>query len=177
MKRQIKWAVSALVLVGAWSGWANSTVVDGRTWSYNISNGKATVTEVSPASEGLTIPSSLGGYPVTGIGNYAFAHCSELTSVTIPEGVTSIGNSAFYGCSGLTSVTIPSSVTDIYGDAFYDCSGLTSVTIPEGVMRIGTYAFNGCSGLASVTIPSSVTSIGYRAFYGCRRLDSLPGAR
>ena len=37
-------------------------------------------------------------YSVTSIGNDAFANCSGLTSVTIPNSVTSIGYYAFYGC-------------------------------------------------------------------------------
>lgn len=47
--------------------------------------------------------------PVTTIGNYAFAGCANLTSITIPEGVTSIGNSAFNSCTGLTSIKVLSS--------------------------------------------------------------------
>ena len=35
---------------------------------------------------------------------YAFAECSVLTLVNIPNSVTSIGNYAFSDCSGLTSV-------------------------------------------------------------------------
>ena len=110
---------------------------------------------------------------VTSIGNSAFAYCSGLTSVTIPNSVTSIGNYAFNGCSGLTSVTIGSGVTSIGDGAFYDCSGLTSVTIPNSVTSIGNYAFYGCSGLTSVTIPNSVTSIGMSAFKGCKGLTSI----
>ncbi len=68
-------------------------------------------------------------YSVTSIGNDAFADCSGLTSVTIPNSVTSIGDRAFYNCSGLTSVTIPNSVTSIGDYAFYGCSGLTSVKV------------------------------------------------
>ena len=110
---------------------------------------------------------------VTSIGAGAFSGCSNLTSVTIPEGVTSIGNYAFYGCSNLTSVTIPESVTNIGSWAFSYCSGLTSVTIPEGVISIGGGAFLGCSGLTSVTIPESVTNIGDWAFCGCSGLTSV----
>ena len=43
---------------------------------------------------------------VTSIEGWAFAYCSSLTSVTIPNAVTSIGDGAFNGCS----------LTDVYYD-------------------------------------------------------------
>ena len=125
----------------------------------------------------VVIPSSVTNndttYSVTSIGNYAFSHCSSLTSVTIPNSVTSIADYAFEGCSSLTSVTIPNSVTSIGKWAFISCSGLTSVTIPNSVTSIGEGAFEGCSGLTSITIPNSVTSIGEWAFWGCSGLTSI----
>ena len=110
---------------------------------------------------------------VTSIGDGAFAGCSGLTSVTIPNSVTSIESSAFAGCSGLTSVTIPNSVTSIGGFAFSGCYGLTSVTIGSGVTSIGDNAFDGCFGLTSITIPNSVTTIGNYVFYCCFGLTSV----
>ena len=110
---------------------------------------------------------------VTIICEYAFAGCSSLTSITIPDSVTSIGESAFYGCKGLTSITIPDSVTSIGDRAFYNCSGLTSITIPDSVTSIGERAFLGCTGLTSVTIGNGVTSIGSSAFEYCSGLTSV----
>ena len=52
---------------------------------------------------------------------------SNLTSVTIPEGVTSIGQYTFSGCSSLTSVTFPASVTSIGNNAFNDCTALKDI--------------------------------------------------
>ena len=86
-------------------------------------------------------------YSVTGIGDYAFAFCSNLTSITIPNilaKITSIGSGAFSHCSNLTSITISEGVTSIGDDAFNGCSRLTSITIPEGVTSIGEGAFEGC---------------------------------
>jgi uncharacterized repeat protein (TIGR02543 family) len=91
---------------------------------------------------------------------------------TIPNGVTSI-TSAFAGCSGLTSLTIPNSVTSIDTRAFNGCTGLTSVTIPDSVTSIGGNAFRGCTSLTSVTIPDSVTSISGSAFRDCSSLTSI----
>ena len=61
---------------------------------------------------------------VTGIGVWAFAECSDLTSIAIPEGVTSIGDRAFSDCVGLTSMTLPAGVTSIGEGAFAACEEL-----------------------------------------------------
>ena len=103
---------------------------------------------------------------VTSIGDYTFANCTNLTSVTIPNTVTSIGEYAFYWCTGLTFISIPNSVTSISKAAFENCWRLTSIDIPNSVTSIGDGAFQNCSGLTSVTIPNSVTSMGDYAFCG-----------
>ena len=178
MFKKVFIAVTAMVMM-AISMQADTATVNGITWTYTVSGGKASIyndgfSAIPETTTGaITIPSSLGGYPVTSIGNDAFRDCSGLTSVTIPNSVTSIGGSAFYGCSRLTSVTIPNSVTSIGGSAFRVCSSLTSVTIPNSVTSIENYAFKDCSSLTSVTIPNSVTSIGWWAFWNCSGLTSV----
>ena len=116
----------------------------------------------------ITIPNS-----VKSIGDYAFLGCSSLTSITIPNSVISIGESAFEGCNSLTSITIHNSVTSIGDYAFNHCSSLKSITIPNSVTSIGEGAFQHCSSLTSITIPNSVTSIGECAFVGCSSLTSI----
>ncbi len=113
------------------------------------------------------------GDSVTSIGDGAFRYCSSLTSITIPESVTSIGNSAFSNCSSLISITIGDSVTSIGDGAFSNCSSLTNVTMPDSVTSIGDGAFSNCSSLTSITIPESVTSIGNYAFEDCSNLTSI----
>lgn len=50
----------------------------------------------------VTIPSTIVldsvTYRVTSIGTCAFYKCSDLTSITIPDGVMSMGDCAFYDC-------------------------------------------------------------------------------
>ncbi len=160
---------------------ADTATVNGITWTYTVSNGEASLgggssssTAVPKSTTGtITIPSTLGGYPVTSIGLYAFSYCSGLAIVTIPNSVTNIGEWAFYYCSGLTSVTIPDGTMSIGASAFCGCSGLLSVTIGNNVTSIGMGAFAGCSGLTSVTIPDSVTNIEEGVFYDCSGLTSV----
>ena len=105
----------------------------------------------------------LSGSTITTIPTDAFVNCTNLTSVTIADGVTNIGTYAFRGCTGLTNVTIPDGVTSIWTGAFINCTNLTSVTIPNSVKSIGDYAFVNCTSLASITIP--FVGLGGGSFY------------
>ena len=121
------------------------------------------------------IPASLRSVTVTG-GNilpYAFANCSGLTEIFIPNTITEIGGSAFSGCTSLHSFAIPEGVKTIGNYAFSTCIDLTEITIPNSVTEIGDYAFDRCSGLTEITIPDSVLTIGYRALFGCSSLESI----
>ena len=122
----------------------------------------------------LVIPSAIGSYTVTTIGNNAFASCVNLTSIEIPASVTAIGNNTFQGCIGLLTVTFAtgSLLTSIGVSAFQDTTSLTSIIIPASVTTIGEDAFRN-TGLTSIIIPASVTSIGSNAFMECTSLTSI----
>ncbi|MCU0748038.1 MAG: leucine-rich repeat domain-containing protein [Akkermansiaceae bacterium] len=115
--------------------------------------------------------------PVTAIGTQAFAQCSLITSVIVPEGVVSIGSGAFLGCSAMSSVSLPASLQSLDTQSFYQCLSLTSITLPSGVTVLPDSLFDGCTGLTSVTLGPNVTNIGNFAFFNCRSLTaiSLPG--
>ena len=118
---------------------------------YKITGDAVTITGCDKKASGaLTIPAAIEGKSVTSIGDYAFAECTYLRSITIPDSVTSIGLSAFNGCSSLTSITIPNSVTSIGHFAFNECTRLRSITIPDGVTSIGASAFYDCTNLTAV---------------------------
>ena len=127
--------------------------------------------------QNLIIPAKVIHYDdeftVIGLGEYAFANSSRLTSVMIPNTVATIGANAFKDCGYLSSVTIGSSVATIGVSAFENCQALKSVTIPNSVTTIGKSTFYYCSSLASVTIPNTVTKIDDTVFFGCRKLTEI----
>lgn len=156
--------------------------VDGRTWTYTISDGEATIVaseerigNTQPSSLGyrslqedgeIVIPNRLGGCPVTRLESFALYNLYRLKSVVIPKTVRVIGYKSFYNCYSLRSIDIPDSVEIICSSAFQACAGLKSVVIPDGVTVIEADAFGGC-GLKTVKIPRSVTEIKEGAFAYC----------
>lgn len=133
-------------------------------------NNEAAIIYYDGDNANVSIPSTLGGYPVAVIGDDVFEMCDSLKTVTIPNSVKSIGNGAFCGCEILKSVTIGSSVVTIGDGAFSACIALPSVIIPNSVTSIGDEAFSDCTALTSITIGSSVANIGNRAFTQCGSL-------
>ena len=190
MFKKVLVAVASMVMIAV-GVLADTATVNGIEWTYTVSNGKASIynndydSAIPETTTGaITIPSSLGGYPVTSIGEHAFYNCSGLTKFIV---IVDSNNPSYKSVNGLLlskdgknliagvngDVVIPQGVTSIGDDAFYGCRGLTSITIPNSVTSIGDSAFYGCSGLTSVTIPNSVTSIGESAFYWCSGLTSV----
>ena len=110
---------------------------------------------------------------ITSLGYECFRGCSSLTSITLPEGITSLGEYCFSGCSSLTSITLPKGITSLRAGCFSRCSSLTSITLPEGITSLRNHCFHGCSSLTSITLPKGITSLENACFYDCTSLTSL----
>lgn len=109
---------------------------------------------------------------VTGLGNYAFAQCENLETVTIADTVTDIGMATFYQCSSLQSINLPDSVKAIDDYAFYGCYSMNTLSLGS-VESIGSYAFAQCTALENVVVPATTTNIGDSAFAWCQNLDTI----
>lgn len=111
---------------------------------------------------GFEIPDEIGGKPVIGIEESAFAG-SRIREIGLPESLRYIGNYAFYECKDLSFVGLPEGLETIGEGAFGKCAGLTGIDLPEGLVRIGRLAF-GETCLSEVYIPANVSEIGAGAF-------------
>jgi len=141
-------------------------------FNYIITNGTVTITGYAGPGGAVTIPNTIAGLPVTGIGDSAFYLHGNVASIVTPNSITNIGNSAFCQCSNLANLMLGGGVITIGDAAFQTCTKLGVVAIPNSVVRIGNQAFNGCASLMSIEIGTGVTSIGFAAFSGCTSLSS-----
>ena len=99
--------VLLLLLLGTILVTATYTVmaVQDGDYTFTVNGGVATITGYTGADGAITIPSTLGGYPIVATGNYAFSSYSLLTAMTIPNSVISIGFGVFWNCANLTSIS------------------------------------------------------------------------
>ncbi len=92
-----------------------------------------------------------------------FAPLSIIGEYAIPNFVTTIGDYAFADCTGMTSVTMGSSVSSIGQYAFQNCTRMPEIEFGPSVTEIGANAFAGCR-LNNIRMGSNVTTIGEKAF-------------
>ena len=149
---------------------------------YETTGDHAVVTGVNTRRiTGAVIDPEYEGMPVTEIRENAFAYCTELQQVFIPETVTEIGFNAFGGCTALQTVDLPAGLEHI-GQSAFEAHAMASASVPASVGEIGYHAFayfqaehftltvpdpdcviNECAGDPQTYIePGSLTICGYR---------------
>lgn len=95
---------------------------------------------------------------------------SNLSSVTLSEGLLKICTTAFRDCSSLTTINLPSTLTTIEDYAFLR-AGLTSIVVRENITSIGKGAFSTNSATPPLTTfvllrTDGTVSLGASAFSG-----------
>jgi hypothetical protein len=146
---------------------------------FTVNSGEATITDYKGSSPVQDVPSSIGGYPVTGLVARASAtglglSNNTVTAIRIPATVMSITGDWWY--SALKSIDVDASNTNYAssGGILYSKDMRTlircpvrldgQVNVPSGVETIGDKAFSGCKLTPLITIPNTVSEIGSGAF-------------
>lgn len=150
-----------------------SETIDGNTFTYTVGEDmNATITGCDSDNSEIIIPSSLGGYMVTSIGEKAFFG-KMMKSVNIPEGIRYIGDNAFSGCLYLTDVKLPETLTYLGNGCFMSCTALESALLNNSISAIPDNCFNSCTSLENINIPETIVFIGTEAFFGCSDLSGI----
>ena len=124
---------------------------------------------VGPWGSGITEVIIENG--VTGIGPYAFSHCSDLAKIVIPDSVVRIGYGAFNGTAYYNE---PSNWEDgiLYIGKHLICTKQSlsgDVTVKKGTLTIASRAFYMCYKIESINFPDSLVSIDSGdTFSGCK---------
>ena len=136
------------------------TVIEGDFVFYPVDINETSyyVKEYIGTGGAVTIPATVNGKPVTKIYTEVFYQRSDVTSVTLPEGLEYIGNKAFAE-TGITSISLPNSITGIGDKAFASCPALTSISIGTGNTVVSSDAFSDCPNLASITVAAGNTAL------------------
>lgn len=120
------------------------------------------ITEYNGTNNYLTIPDTIDGIAVTGIGKSVF-YASDIVMVKFPDALTYVGPWAFYNCTALQSVYC-NNLKIIDERGFYVCHNLDTIDLSQ-LEEVGEYAFGHCSSLTSIS-NDKLTTIPRGAFSG-----------
>ena len=116
------------------------------------------------------------------IDELAFAYCTALKSIILPQSLENIGSAAFTSCESLKEIEIPASVEGLGYSPFSHCYSLEKITVDEGNETFSSPAgsnaivskwgrlYVGCN---TTVIPSTVTEIDQGAFMGMKGLTAI----
>ena len=135
-----------------------SQVVGNFTWYFRVvdgvaeiwRNGATAVTSTDPIM-GLTLPTTLGGYIVKGIGDGALANLRGISSLSVPSTYEWIGNGALSNCTSLASVSLADDLRTIGKESFAGTL-LSTLTIPAYVKSIDGNPAIGCTRFAGFAV-------------------------
>ena len=110
---------------------------------------------------------------IQSIGCAAFAGLHSLHSLTLPESVDTILWQAFADCTNLEEIIMPQKMHYMGDATFMGCNSLVSFVCPDGIDCIWNQVFAECGSLQSVILPKSVWIVTYRAFAFCTDLKEI----
>ena len=146
-----------------------------------------TVTGYRGTATAVRIPESVGGKPVTSIGDGAFANNTALTALYLPNSVTAIGTGILAGCTALSALRTPilgNTADTQYLGALFGATqyidnpihvppSLAYLELGETVTALADHALFDCNDLVCVTLPAEMTKIGSYALYSCTSLVAI----
>ena len=172
-------------------------VVNNIRYKYTVEDKKATIKHMQALGDEteISIPSKLGGYPVTTLNGYFFVNDIEadfeqagqkVKTVVIPNSVKTVKAWAFAFCDKIETVKIGKGVTKIGKNAFWWCTGLKKFSVDKNNTKYASlndnlvskgktvlYKYPEAKAYKNVTINRSIKKIKENAIHALPNLKSL----
>lgn len=100
------------------------------------------------------------------IGISAFYGKTDIEAVTLNGEVNFDRTGQFQGCSNLSNITIDNGVANIPANCFSNCA-IENVILPDSVLELGQNSFSGCTSLKNITLSKNIKKIPNSCFSGC----------
>ena len=111
----------------------------------------------------------------------AFAKCTEITSIKVPESIERIELGTFRGCIKLARIDVDSNNLNYTSDengvlfskdkktliSYPPASPITAYSIPESVTEIEPFAFFGCENINDLKLSPNIKETNCFSFYTC----------
>ena len=145
----------------------NYTLTSSTVDPYYTCTGKGSATTTD-----IVVPPYYQNVPVRYVQGFA---STNITSISLPEGMLTINGSTFQNCTSLVEVTLPGTITSIGEYSFDQCNQLQYIFLPKDLKYIYSYAFRNCTSLLEVDFGQNINRVSLEryAFSGCSKLEKF----
>ncbi len=111
---------------------------------------------------------------VTELSPYVLALTTNLSKVTLHDGLIAIRECALQGNTTIKTIVLPTHLEVIEASAFAQCIALEDITIPDGITALPEKCFYNDMDLKRIVVGSGVTSIGADCFARYKGTTTAP---
>lgn len=116
---------------------AENTYTEGN-YTYRLVEEGAVITKYNGTETDITVPATIGGYPVIGLGQGTFRYNTSVKTITLSEGIKYLSPEMISDCS-VESIHLPTTMGQNVGGSFrgiggtiYGNKNLREITVAEG---------------------------------------------
>lgn len=154
------------------------------TFTYDVlDDGTVMLTGYTGTASDVTVPATIDGYTVYGLGSGAMENNDAIETVTFESGVQYIGLTALGHCDQLESVVLSDTINKVEANAFSYSPNLERILVDSqntvydsrndcnGLIETATNTF--IAGGSRSAIPEGIVRIESNAFHGCTSLTEI----
>ena len=161
MQKMLTWCITVVMLAVSLCFPLQASALTEGDWEFQLLDGEAMITGYNGPGGDVEIPEQLFGATVTEIED-VFSYNDSITSLDIPGTIKKIPEFFCWDASNLSSVTLHEGLEEI-GASSFPCKDIEKIVLPSTLKVIGNNSFSGTS-ITSIDLHEGLISIGGEAF-------------